>query len=294
MLLVAHVRSTASVLALGFALAVGLVATRARAQVIDIVELKDGSQYQGQLVEKVEGIHVVIQLATGEVKTFLWDDVARVTPAPAPAPALAPAPSPVASAPADATAGLELHHVYTGWSAPGASPETPSPSSPRETGQQLDLGLVTSLPQFGSPRGIAGLMTEYQPVPWLGLEVAGAYDGPAEVAEGNLGWSLAETLRVGHLFGVGAGVSQHFGATGNGVAHLGHAELFWDLDMGDVTLRMATGAATMFNGADHPGACGFYNISGGGMDDSGRPNDTSCAFVYFDVEVFFHLPLGGG
>ncbi len=276
----------------------------ALAQQIEIVELNDGSKYQGQLVEKVEGKQVVIQLATGEIKTFPWDQVASARAAPAPPPpapsssSLPDLPAPATTPPVVASTPTDSGHVITGCPDPPASPAAEPPSS-KPSGQQLELGVVTSLPQFGSPRGIAGLLAGYKPVGWLGLELTGAYDGPAEVAEGNLGWSLAETLTLGDGWGLGAGASQHFGATGNGVAHMGHAEGFFDLDLQGmvsppITVRMAFGAAMMFNAADHPGACGFFNLAGGSTDQNGNPNDTSCTIIYFDVEVFYRVRLGGG
>ncbi|HEX7601857.1 MAG TPA: hypothetical protein VF316_09640, partial [Polyangiaceae bacterium] len=52
------------------------------------VTLKNGSLYRGALIERIQGDHVTLKTATGEVKTFLWADLA---PAAAPAP-VAPSP----------------------------------------------------------------------------------------------------------------------------------------------------------------------------------------------------------
>ncbi len=277
---------------------------RAVAQLTEIVELKDGSLYQGQLIEKVEGDRIVIQLATGEIKTLPWDQVVRAVEAPAAGASSSapPRPAPPTSEPPPSTPSTDgaivgdTSHIVTGW----PDPHTPAAEAPAPPpGQRLFLGFVTSLPQFGSPRGILGVMTEYRPLRWLGLEVGGAYDGPAEVAEGDLGWSVDETLHVGSTIGLGLGVSQHYGGIGSGVAQLGHAELDSDFDLqgmvsSPMTMRLAIGAATMFNGADHPGACGFFNLAGhGSTDENGNPTDTSCLFIYVDVEFFFRIHLGG-
>jgi hypothetical protein len=45
----------------------------------------------------------------------------------------------------------------------------------------------------------------------------------------------------------------------------------------------------MFNAADHPGACGFFNLEGGNTDENGSPIDKSCLVFYFDVEVFYRM-----
>jgi hypothetical protein len=54
---------------------------------MEVVVLRDGSRYQGELVEKVPGDHVTIKLATGEIKRFDFADLA-----PSPSPSALPAP----------------------------------------------------------------------------------------------------------------------------------------------------------------------------------------------------------
>ena len=41
----------------------------------ETVRLRDGSTFQGELVEKVPGDRVTIRLATGEIKRFAWGDI---------------------------------------------------------------------------------------------------------------------------------------------------------------------------------------------------------------------------
>ena len=275
----AAVRRRARALAVALILTWIATAPSALAQIVEVVRLKDGSVYQGKLVEKVQGERIVIQLATGEIKTFTWDDIVSPTPPPAP---------PTPRFGDDANLGIPPN--------PGYAP-VPPPHEYSAAGPWLYLGGVTSLPQFGSPRGIIGVAAEFKTFRWLGIEVTGGYDGPIEVAEGDLGWSVAETVRFGDQWGLGAGVSQHFGARGTGTLNMAHGEFFFNLDLGtpvssSLVIRMATGLTTMLNGGSHAGACGFFNVAGGNTDDNGNPTDTSCAVFYFDVEVFFRLPLG--
>jgi len=64
----------------------------AAAREIDVT-LKNGASYHGKLVERVPGDHITIQLATGEVKTFAWEDI-ESDEADEPAPKKKPAPPP--------------------------------------------------------------------------------------------------------------------------------------------------------------------------------------------------------
>lgn len=72
-------RSCLRAVALTTTLSLGLPAIAptlafAAAKEIDVT-LKNGAMYHGKLVEKVPGDHVTIELATGEVKRFEWDDL---------------------------------------------------------------------------------------------------------------------------------------------------------------------------------------------------------------------------
>lgn len=273
------------------------VAAHAAAQTIETVVTKDGSAYEGALVEKVVGERVVVQLATGEIKTIPWDAIASVTPAPAAA--LPAAPAPLAPAIAPVVVGTpDSGHVITGWPDPHDKPVRAS-SVTAPSGPRIDLGLHTSLPQFGSAIGVVGLLAAYKPTSWLGFEVAGGYDGPVAVSSGDLGWSVAQTLRFGDTWGLGLGVSEHFGAKGTGMATMGHAELFFDVDLEGMVsaplgLRLAPGVTTMFNPGSHPGACGFpFNmLSEGNFDENGNVEDRRCLLIYFNVELLYHVKLG--
>lgn len=61
------------------------------------VSLKNGNLYRGELVERIQGDHITLKLATGELKTFAWDELAPAPPPPGIPPA--PAPRPVIQAP---------------------------------------------------------------------------------------------------------------------------------------------------------------------------------------------------
>lgn len=54
----------------------------AAAQESYVVKLKDGSIYQGDLVEYVPEDHVTIHLATGETRRFAWSEIANAKQAP--------------------------------------------------------------------------------------------------------------------------------------------------------------------------------------------------------------------
>lgn len=73
------------------ALSLGLVAPPAVcADDALTVVLKNGASYHGELVERVPGDHVTLRLATGDIKTFAWSEVAS-----APSSAASPPTSPV-------------------------------------------------------------------------------------------------------------------------------------------------------------------------------------------------------
>ena len=80
-----------------------------------LVWLRSGAVVRGQLVEFVPGERVVLQLATGEVRTVMWDEVERASwiDAPPAASTLSAAPAAASSVPAPpaASAGVVLHIV---------------------------------------------------------------------------------------------------------------------------------------------------------------------------------------
>jgi hypothetical protein len=57
-----------------------LLAPTALADSSTIVRLKSGAEYHGQIVEKVPGDHLTLQLATGEVKRFAWSEIVSDSP----------------------------------------------------------------------------------------------------------------------------------------------------------------------------------------------------------------------
>lgn len=63
----------------------------------DVIHLKSGGQIRGTIVDVIPGSHARIQLATGEIATVPWSDIARVESARSPStPAPPPPPPPVA------------------------------------------------------------------------------------------------------------------------------------------------------------------------------------------------------
>jgi hypothetical protein len=68
-----------------------------------LLSLRDGSLYNGELVEKVPGDHITLKLVTGEIRRFEWREIAEVPPpepaTPSPPGATPAAPTPPASPP---------------------------------------------------------------------------------------------------------------------------------------------------------------------------------------------------
>jgi hypothetical protein len=245
----------------------------AHAQTLLTVKLADGSQYQGELIEKVPGDKVVIKLATGEIKTFSWADVVSSAESPSSQPApsgtsTAPSASPNVAAPPDGSSPAE---------SPNAPPQTET-NTPPDTRTSLLLGAATTLPSFPSPIGVAGAVLELD-FPWMvGFELASGYD--EYVNGGNLGWAVKETVHslLYPLVGVGVGLSEHFGAAGGGVLLALHAEVNADIRLGNFVIRLATGYAFVFNADAHPDAVGSFGIGSN--------------FFYFDLELLYRIALG--
>jgi len=107
------------------ALVLGLTAAAARAAgpAQRYVVLKDGSIFQGDLVESVPNDHVTIKLATGETRRFAWSDIAEQK---EPGTAREPAPAEAAAA------------------APAAAPKTPHAPHPHAGAWSLDLRVPMS------------------------------------------------------------------------------------------------------------------------------------------------------
>ncbi|MFI5300107.1 MAG: hypothetical protein ACHREM_18625 [Polyangiales bacterium] len=87
-------RSHSSVaIVLSLALASAPLSARADDDDTVTVRTKSGDVYRGELVERVTGDHITIKLATGEIRTIAWADLATEPTARATAPTRASAPS---------------------------------------------------------------------------------------------------------------------------------------------------------------------------------------------------------
>lgn len=95
-----NVRLFVSALVFSAALAAPLSASAADGRVV--VELRNGTSVRGELVEKVPGKKVVVQLATGEVRTVDWDSIAKIEEPQAPPPS-----QPSSGAPATTGVGAD-------------------------------------------------------------------------------------------------------------------------------------------------------------------------------------------
>jgi hypothetical protein len=75
----------------------------------DVIHLKNGGQIRGTIVDVIPGSHARIQLATGEITTVRWEDVARVESARTP---MTPPPTTPTSTPrAGETSAHKLVHI---------------------------------------------------------------------------------------------------------------------------------------------------------------------------------------
>lgn len=78
------------------------------------VTLKNGSLYRGALIERIQGDHVTLKTATGEVKTFLWADLAlaaAAAPTPVPPPPAKPLEAPGVLVTLTGDEGVHLERV---------------------------------------------------------------------------------------------------------------------------------------------------------------------------------------
>jgi hypothetical protein len=218
----------------------------AREAWVEIVELADGSVYQGTLVERVPSDHVTIELAGGGIRRFEWAEIkeaheARVR---------------------ESTARSEVY--VQNWPEPDRRP--PVLSQPH-----LTAGIAAGI---GGPEGYFGVTGGWEPSSWFELEV-GAGTG------GTFGPALAETVRLGlPLFtvrvGLGVGLSQNLvggSYTSQGappIAHWLNLESFTDFvlgrrwllrwNMGSGHLLNSGGFAVMCRGARAPSDCTDWGI----------------------------------
>jgi hypothetical protein len=193
--------------ALAAPLAVVLSASDAHAQtVIVLVELKDGSSYQGDLVEKVPSDHVTIKLATGEIKRFDWSSIASTREG-------ASAPQAIPAGELPVPDGTSLVPGGVGGGSAGALVDWPEPdrTPPPMMTSRLSFGFVGGV----RPLGYGAIEGQYYP--WnentFTVGFRAAY-GPW----GALGHSVGEMLTVDWPLGrsiqqgLGVGLTQSFRA----------------------------------------------------------------------------------
>lgn len=205
------------------------------------VVLVDGGELQGELVEKIPGEAITIQLATGEVRRIPWASVANVREVAAERPAR------------DDDAKRD---VVQGWPRPDRTP-------PTFRGERLTYGLTVGV---GTPTGYLGGVVGYSPAPWIELELGaglGGAFGPAAAATARVGVPILGVIR----FGLGVGGSLNWlsgGARAAGGEHAGapalarfvNFEIFQDYALGRRTfLRLVSGLAVLTNVSDYRGVC---------------------------------------
>jgi hypothetical protein len=199
--------------ALAFAAASSIVvslAGAARAEDVRLhVVLVDGTELQGELVEKVPGDHLTIELATGEVRTIPWSSIASTddaswSPPHAPPPPPLPHPAFVATS-SFATPSLgglgaaSTDHDHV-------APAIPDPTASFFDGNHLYLGLASGI---GTPTGYAGVVTAWDPSAWFELEGGvglGGKFGRGVGAMARLELPILDSWR----FGLGLGYSENF------------------------------------------------------------------------------------
>jgi hypothetical protein len=210
-----------------------ILASRALAAslLVEIVELRDGSLYQGELLEKVVSDHVTIQLANGGIRSFAWAEIARLRET-------------------DVAPTEPGEHLVTGW------PE-PDRRVPVLDTAHLTLGVEAGL---GGPEGYAGITVGWEPTRWLELELGAGLGG-------KFGPALAQTLRIGlplYMIRLGLGVSLSMNVTGSEYTDQGapsrsywiSVEGFNDLLLSRrLLLRFVMGDGILLNGGDFSVLC---------------------------------------
>lgn len=193
-------------------LAILFAARVASAQpVTEVIELVDGSTFQGELVEKVPGDHLTLKLATGETRRFDWSDVESARDETLAAPTLTTA-TPAGDALPDLlppkTADLPRQGSES-TAGPVLDWAEPDRTAPTLMASRLSLGLVSGV----SPDGFGAVQAEYYP--WdeshftVGLHAAygpwGAL-GPTVSEMLAIEWPMATWLQQG----LGVGLTQSF------------------------------------------------------------------------------------
>lgn len=196
----AFVRTTSALALLFVSLSVELAASAGETRLH--VVLTDGTELAGELVEKVPGDHLTVQLATGEVRRIPWASIQSVTPANGPndsSTSSPPNPIPtgptvVVGVPMMGAPYTPLAHKEVSWPRPDRSP------SPFD-GNHLYLGVATGI---GTPTGTFGAVVAWDPASYFELEAGvgtGARFGYGLSAMAHLELPLLKWMRMG--LGVG-------------------------------------------------------------------------------------------
>ena len=276
---------------------------------MEMVRLKDGSTYQGELVEKVMGDHVTLKLATGDIKRFTWDQL-QFTTTQAPAPVAEEPPPSGGPPPFPPTPQLQ-----TPLAPPEAADGTPSPEEGRYVfyprpdrsrrpldGQRLYAGLGVG---WDFPAYFPGEITVgYEPFSWLGVELDARYGSP-------FGPSIAEMVRIGlplygtRRIGIGTGFQESFvtrSTTRTYYAYQGAPETaaFWNLEIfGDtffsrnLMLRTAAGFSYLMNHNQYDRMCQGTNSQycNGGVGDPWAAASGQTVYGYIKIDLIWHFHL---
>lgn len=218
------------------------------------VVLVDGGELQGELVERIPGDHLTLQLATGEIRRIEWAAIASSRDLAGPsedAPRATIAPRP----PSD---------VVRGWPRPDRRP-------PPFSGERFVYGVGAGI---GAPTGYVGAVVGYEPAPWCEIELGaglGGKFGYAAAATGRLQAVLVGWMR----FGVGLGLSANYTpspdlAGAPKQTQFLNLEFSQDFALGrSAFLRLTSGVAFLLNPGGFAGLC---------PKDAGSPSG-ACASV---------------
>jgi hypothetical protein len=233
----------------------------------EIVVTKDGSTYQGELVEKEPGKEVTVKLATGELKRFDWNEVASATDNQTQPPAT---PSGVTDQADGASQNLETQSSN--------SDTTPSQANTAawgtiavgvQSGYETPLGWIGGVVEWGFPR-------------FLGVE-AGFGIGSG------LGWTASQWITQSFLvsflsIGCRAGLFETFLSGSYQATHLGAPNVAYGLSVdvdvtipvGPIEVRPLVGLAWTLSDLCPPGDC----------------NDPTPIAFYAGAELLWSFPLG--
>jgi hypothetical protein len=251
------------------------------------VVLVDGSEVQGELVEKVPGDHLTIQLATGEVRTIPWASIQSTNPVePTPAPTTPPPPPPppptVMGPSAFGLGGAGAYGAFgnkndIAWPKPD---RTPSPW----VGDHFYVGVASGI---GTPTGYGGFVAAYDPAPYFELEVGIGVGGRFGYGVGGMA-RLELPLLKWMRMGMGLGFSENFLSSSDRAAGgpypgapavsrwINFEFLEQSIAIGKTGfVRLSTGFAFVLNRSAYAAQC---------SDDAKNPSSKT-----FDEECFNHV-----